>query len=221
MKSKSKSGPINNKSSVIRRGSTNWVHLAMFSLIALLAGGWLTYYINDTNEIDVAPHYYLYKVVRDETSLTAPLNNPETGYGKITITGKITGNDAMSASLNNFLQIDGQYWDKYAGKFVEATGYLSELDGRDAHNMPLRLEVEGINLDPRNNINDSGVACKTSSECRYQCVIGEDEYKKQCPEFDKNKTGTYCSNATGECSQANMSQEENSKYVILNGENSW
>jgi len=155
------------------KGNTNWIHLAMLGMIATLTGGWLIYYINITAAEEAAPRYYLYKVVRDETKDAVPLSNPETGYGKITVKGKITGTDMMTAALNDYFKVDGKYWQEYVGKFVEATGYLAKNNDQAAEKNPLMFDIESIKLAAENDVDDTGKACETSTECRNQCVTGK------------------------------------------------
>jgi hypothetical protein len=199
--------------------NANWIELVMFSMIALLAGGWLIYYINDTAEVEAAPRYYLYKVVRDESKNTAPLSNPQTGYGKITVIGKITGTSAMAASLNDYFQVDRKYWQDYEGKFVEATGYLTQSENQTNDTNRLRLDIKTIELAAKNNVDDADKPCGSSLDCRNLCVIATVEYEKQCSGFDKTKIDTYCTNVTGKCSGKDLSQEEVGDFIILNGQN--
>ncbi len=189
---------------------TDWIHLAMFCLIAILAGGWLIYYINDTSEEETSPRYYLYKVVREETRLAA-ISNPATGYGKVTVKGKVTGTDMMGAAISNYFLIDGKYWEQYVGKFVEATGYLTQTNVTDSKN-PLSLAIENITLAPENEVDDAGNPCKSQDDCRYQCVMAASDYKKQCPDGQGSQN---CSGLTGSCSEAENDSEKTGEFILL------
>jgi hypothetical protein len=155
---------------MLSNGKTDWIHLAMFCMIAALAGGWLVYYIDISSASTEAPRYYLYKVMHAESVNMAPLSDPETGYGRITVKGKITGTDAMSASLNNYFRIDGKYWPDFAGKFVEATGYLVQSDEEVSGQNPFSFDIQSIAAAPENEIDDTGKACASSLDCRNQCI---------------------------------------------------
>lgn len=192
---------------MIHPGKTDWLHLFMFTMIAGLAGGWLVYYINVSAAEDAEPRYYLYKVLHDEPVSEIKVSDPVSGYGKITVLGKITGDNSATAAINNYLQVDNEYFEKYAGKFVEATGYINEFGKDTPHWAPFGLIIESIKLADINNVDDTGKACKSSADCRYQCVIEAANYEQMCS-LTASGNPENCMAPEGKCSSKDLANED-------------
>ncbi len=202
---------------MLNKGTADWLHLVMFSIIAILAGGWLIYYINVTAAEEEPPHYYLYKVVREEPRENMAISDPGSGYGRITVVGKITGINAMSAAISNYFQIDNDTFEKYKGKFVEATGYISQFESEENHWRPFKLTIESVKIGGRNDIIDTGQRCGSSNECRYQCVLSMNDLFDACPGAIKGDPSTFCNGLSGKCSEDNLAYNDCGQYWELNG----
>lgn len=202
---------------MLNKGTTDWLHLAMFTIIAILAGGWLIYYINVTAIDEEPPHYYLYKVVREEPSEIMAISDPISGYGRITVVGKVTGTDEMSAAISNYFQIDGDNFKKYAGKFVEATGYISQFQGEENDWRPFKLDIESIKIGEQNDVADAGKSCASSNDCHYQCLLPMNNFFEVCPGAINGEPSTFCNGLSGKCGEDNMNYADCGQYWELNG----